>query len=83
MGSGVGEGYQGNKQEVEMITKPTVDDREFRALLDWYMCSDPWPVEPDKSDSHETITRWLTRECRRRSFNGWVDAYYHFRSRKR
>jgi len=49
--------------------------KEFRAMLDWFMCSDPWPVEPDDG-SHEVIEAMLEKEAFRRGYAGWVGAYH-------
>lgn len=51
-------------------------NQEFRAVLDWHMCSDPWPVEPDGEGNQATITAWLNREAQERGFDSWVDAYH-------
>jgi hypothetical protein len=62
----------GNVIKAGMLTED-----EFRALLNWWMCSDPWPVPgPDGDRDHETMVNWLNRESRRRGFDGWVDAYH-------
>ncbi|MEE9367179.1 MAG: hypothetical protein V3W44_10860 [Dehalococcoidales bacterium] len=50
--------------------------KEFRALLDWYMCSDPWPVEPDGYSTHQVITDMLDNEARERGFDGVYVAYH-------
>ena len=55
-----------------------MNDQEFRAMLDWYMCSDPWPVDPDDNGTHEMMTELLNRESRKRGYDGWVDAYHIF-----
>jgi hypothetical protein len=61
-----------------MSTEPKViddmNDREFRALLDWFMSSDPWPV--DGGDSHELMTNWLDRAAKSRGYTGWVEAFH-------
>lgn len=51
-----------------------MDDREFRALLDWFMCSDPWPV--DGGDSHDLMSNWLDRASKSRGYTDWVEAYH-------
>lgn len=76
------------KEEVKMR------DAEFRALLDLFMCCDPWPVEkrteaavggrgvqsfvPDM-ENHETIRRLLDRKARRHGYENWVEAFHLFK----
>jgi len=50
-------------------------DQEFRAMLDWYMCSDPWPVEPEEG-SQKIITALLNSEAFVRGYDTWVGAYH-------
>ncbi len=45
----------------------------FRAILDWWMCSDPWPAN---EQGHIKIEAWLNEECKRRGYESWVDAYH-------
>lgn len=52
----------------------SMDDREFRALLDWFMCSDPWPVEG--GDSHDLMSDWLNRAAKSRGYKDWVEAFH-------
>lgn len=48
-------------------------DKEFRQVLDWYMCSDPWPA----GEHNQTIiSDWIAREATQRGFTDWVDAYH-------
>ena len=48
--------------------------KQLRAVLDWYMCSDPWPV--DDNGGHDVVTDWLNHECGLHGFDDWVDAYH-------
>ncbi len=66
----------------------TMTEKQFRALLDWYMCSDPWPVsqrrkagEPDVTDedNHDTITFFIDATSRLFGYENWVVAYHEFR----
>jgi hypothetical protein len=57
----------------------TMDAREFRALLDWFMCSDPWPVSGD--ESHELMMEWIDRAAKSRGYKDWVEAYHRAPSR--
>jgi len=55
---------------------------EFRAVLDWFMCSDPWPVERDVTigeSNHVCVTNWLDREAKARGFDDWVVAFHEFK----
>jgi len=57
-----------------------MEDEEFRALLDWFMCSDPWPIPKDMvGDDHQaTIEALLNKESINRGYADWVDAYHCF-----
>lgn len=46
--------------------------QEFRAILDWWMCSDPFP----RPVNREIIDSWLTRESQERGYESIVDAYH-------
>jgi hypothetical protein len=43
----------------------------LRALLDWRMCSDPWPGG-DMSIVDDFLNSW----CAMAGFSDWVDAYH-------
>ena len=45
----------------------------FRAILNWWMCSDPWPAS---EEDHEMIHAWLEAESQARGYKGWVEAYH-------
>lgn len=49
-----------------------MDSLEFRTVLDWWMCSDPWP----ESVSKDIVDSWLERESRERGHDGVVAAYH-------
>lgn len=49
-----------------------MDNFTLRAVLDWMMCSDPFPVSVDKA----AIDAWLNGECMSRGYTDWVDAYH-------
>jgi hypothetical protein len=55
-----------------------MNDQEFRAILDWFMCSDPWPVPPG-DENHEIVTNWLNNEAQVRGYDSWVVAYHEFK----
>lgn len=48
---------------------------EFRALLDLYMVSDPWPLD---SDSQDSLRGLLTDEANARGYDSWSEAYHDF-----
>lgn len=55
--------------------KEGIGEIPLRALLDWYMCSDPWPVlEPYQNQ--ETVTEWLDGVCKASGYKDWVEAYH-------
>ena len=50
-------------------------NEEFRAMLDLYMVSDPWPLEDRE---HKIIGDMLDREAGKFGYEGWVEAYHFF-----
>lgn len=48
---------------------------EFRALLDWLMCSDPWPTN---NEHQETIVAMLNVKAKELGFSSWIDAYHWY-----
>jgi hypothetical protein len=58
-------------------------EQEFRALLDLFMCSDPWPLDGiEGDDSHAVIEGYLDRVARDgHGASGWIDAYHDKRIR--
>jgi hypothetical protein len=46
----------------------------FRAILDWFMCSDPWP-----GGDHEAILKWLTELSKQKGYPDWVGAYHEYK----
>lgn len=50
-------------------------DVQFRAVLDWWMVSDPWPLD---EKAHEAIGDLLAAECAARDIEDWVVAYHQF-----
>lgn len=61
-----------------------MSDEEFRALLDLWMCSDPWPVTDISAHevrvcsdkNHALVTGLLDREATNRGYTDVVDAYH-------
>ena len=69
------EGYQkGRKEGVEKLP--------LREILDWYMCSDPWPVV-DSYGNQTCITTWLDEICKEAGFSDWVKAYHKLSAGRR
>lgn len=52
-----------------------IADEAFRALLDLFMVSDPWPLE-DKQKA--VVFGFLTAEANKRGFDSWTEAYHEF-----
>jgi hypothetical protein len=46
---------------------------EFRAVLDWWMVSDPWP---SNQVPKEVIDDWLEREAQQRGYQNLIAAYH-------
>lgn len=53
-----------------------MDDRMFRLMLDWFMVSDPWPLDQEGASLVEFV---LNEEALRRDHVDWLDAYHGFR----
>jgi hypothetical protein len=49
---------------------------EFRAVLDWWMCSDPWPESVPKG----IVDTWLQGECHLRGYHSIIHAYHRHES---
>ncbi len=49
-----------------------MNDVELRAVLDWWMCSDPWPQGVPET----IVDDWLDRECRERGYDNVIDAFH-------
>ena len=51
--------------------------KQYRALLDLLMCSDPWPVGTERGDDgQETVIGLVTEEAMRRGHRDWIEAYH-------
>lgn len=53
------------------IRATLVETIPLRAILDWYMCSDPWP-----GGDQDAVTGWLDRSCKAMGYDSWVSAYH-------
>lgn len=51
-----------------------MNDAEFRAVLDWRMCSDPWPQDVPQT----VIDDWIERLCHEYGYQNFVTAYHEF-----
>lgn len=49
-----------------------MNSREFRAVLDWWIASDPFPQLPQI-----TVDEWLHNESVQRGYLGIIDAYHN------
>jgi hypothetical protein len=49
---------------------------EFRAVLDWWMVSDPWPESVPKG----IVDTWLQGECHLRGYHSIIHAYHRHES---
>ncbi len=47
----------------------------FREILDWFMCSDPWP---DSNQSQKVIVDWLNKLSVVSGYENWVVAYHEY-----
>lgn len=52
-----------------------MNSKQFRAVLDWRMCSDPWP-----GGDEETIEEWMNEMARAFGFENWIQAYHELRA---
>lgn len=50
----------------------TMNNEEFREVLAWRMCSDPFP----ESVNAQVVEDWLDRESRERGYPDWIVAYH-------
>ena len=48
-------------------------EQEFRALLNWFMRSDPWTAS---ARDHAIIHSWVEFASRKLGYDGWVVAYH-------
>lgn len=52
--------------------------RQFRALMDLVMCSDPWPEGVER----EPVVELLDHEARELGYGDWIFAYHNFTPEK-
>jgi hypothetical protein len=65
-----------NNTQKPPIGRGRLDDSEFRIMLSWFMCSDPWPLN---DQAHKEMRELLDSEARIRRYDNWVHAYYDFK----
>lgn len=51
----------------------TLTTAQFRALLDLWMVSDPWPLDEWQ---HDELGRFITEASKSLGFEDWVEAYH-------
>ena len=51
-------------------------DCQFRALLNLFMCADPWP---SFNCDRDVILSLLEEEAKRYGYSDWVEAYHCFK----
>lgn len=50
----------------------SMNESEFRALLDWRMCSDPFP----EAVNIQIVDDWIARICFERGYRDFPGAYH-------
>lgn len=53
----------------------SMNDKEYKAFLSLLMCSDPWPVEPDKGEQ-ELLKSYANQEVVERGYFDWIEALH-------
>jgi hypothetical protein len=52
-------------------------EKEFACVLEWYMCSDPWPVPGEPGiDNQQSIDEMLNKLALSFGFSDWVSTYH-------
>lgn len=62
----------------ELEKRDPISDEAYRALLDLYMVSDPWPLGEQENGA---VFGFLTAEAQKRGFTDWLEAYHEFAPR--
>lgn len=63
----------------KLENRDPISDVVFRSLLDWYMVSDPWPLD---DNSNGIIMAFLSSEAAKRGYDSWTVAYHEFEVRE-
>lgn len=50
-----------------------MDSFEYRAFLDFLMCSDPYPLD----DGEEAVKGYANRQAVELGYSDWIDAYHN------
>lgn len=59
------------------LVKGEFSPKRFRALLDWWMCSDPWPIpEPDGHHDHLELENMMSELAEQFGYTDWVEAFH-------
>ncbi len=53
------------------VDRLSVSDETLRALLDWRMCSDPWP-----GGKIEIVDQYINKISVSAGYEDWIDAYH-------
>jgi hypothetical protein len=61
--------------ESALAERDPIADKAFRALLDLYMVSDPWPLDDVQKG---IVFGFLTAEAHKRDFTDITEAYHEF-----
>ncbi len=61
--------------ESVLVERSQIPDKAFRALLDLYMVSDPWPLDDVQKG---IVFGFLTAEAHKRDFRDITEAYQEF-----
>lgn len=53
---------------------------EFRAFLDLFMCSDPWPIAGDDGErAHQILENFANNQTLNHGFDDWVVAFHELK----
>lgn len=52
---------------------------EFKAVLEWFMCSDPWPTT---KKNYIMVKKLLNRVAEEFGYTDWVDALHGLRGKE-
>lgn len=61
-----------NQSEVKLVDA-IVYQEEFKALLEWRMCSDPFPMEESKKHLIDDLLDGMAVDF---GFGDWLEAYH-------
>lgn len=61
-----------NERSENVALTTDANDAEFRTLLNWRMCSDPFP----EGVNIQIIDDWIERLCQQRGYSDFATAYH-------